>query len=347
MEDENLRESHRQPGAEDDVAPLLHLAGPRPRLPEERVEPIRTAAREVFRRQARRTARRRQLGWAVGVGVAASLLLTVGLVVREPAGRDSRQPVAIFEVRSGEVSATDAMGRPSGPGAVLAGMVVTTGAGGRAAVRLPSGPAVRIDAESSVRFDSSRSLTLERGALYVDSGAAHPVDSGLEIATVLGSVRDVGTQFEARLLTGAERDPASASLRIRVREGKVLVTRGGEEHQAHAGGELVLQADGGLQQSEVAIYGPGWDWVQHAAPALAIEGASLADFLRWVSRETGLRWRFAGPRAGEAPEDIILHGSIDGLTAEEALAVVLPGCGYRHRRSGDQLWLESAERPGT
>jgi hypothetical protein len=343
MDDENLNESHPQSGAEDDVAPLLHLAGPRPRLPEERVAPIRTAAREVFRRQARRMARRRRIGWAVGAGLAASLLLTVGLVVRGPAGRHSQQPVAIFEVRSGAVAATDTMGRPARLQTVLAGTVVTTGAGGRAAVRLPSGPAVRIDAESSVRFDSSRAMTLERGALYVDSGAARPRDSGIEIATALGSVRDVGTQFEARLL----QEPVSASLRIRVREGKVLVTHGSEEHQARAGGELLLHANGSLQRKEVAIYGSGWDWVQHVAPALAIEGVSLADFLRWVSRETGLRWRFAEPRAGKAPEDIILHGSIDGLTAEEALTVVLPGCGYRHRLRGDQLWLESAAKPGT
>jgi hypothetical protein len=159
-------------------------------------------------------------------------------------------------------------------------------------------------------------------------------------------VRDIGTQFEARLLASAGSDPAPAALRIRVREGKVLVAHGGQEHQAQTGGELVLHSNGSLQRAEVALYGPGWDWVQHAAPALAIEGASLADFLRWVSRETGLQWRLAEPRAGKAPEDIILHGSIAGLTAEEALAVVLPGCGYRHRRSGDQLWLESANRTG-
>lgn len=345
MEDDNRSESHPQADAKDDVAPLLHLAGPRPRLPEERVAAIRAAAREVFRRQARRTSRR-SLGFAVGAGLAASLLLTAGLLLRRPAGRDSQEPVGSFEVRSGEVVVTDATGRPSGPDALPAGTVVTTGDAGHAAVRLPSGPAVRIDTRSSVRFDSARAVTLERGALYVDSGAARRLDGGLEVATSLGTVRDVGTQFEARLLTSADRDPASASLRIRVREGKVLVSRDGTEHQADAGGELVLHANGSLQRAEVATYGAGWDWVQRAAPALAIEGASLADFLRWVSRETGLRWRLAERRPGQSPEDIILHGSIEGLTAEEALDVVLPGCGYRHRRSGDQLWLESAEGPG-
>lgn len=333
MDDETRADTDRPPAAEDDVAPLLRVAGRRPRLPEAEVAPLRAAAREVFRRQARRTARRRHLGWTVGAGLAASLLVAVGLTLREPAGPSSFAPIAMFEMRIGEVSVTDGAGKPSASRSLPAGSVISTGDNGRAAMRLPAGASVRIDVGSAVRFDSSRLVTLERGAVYVDSGAAAAPAKGIEIATAFGSVRDVGTQFEARLLPGG--------LRVRVREGRVLVGRGGGEiQQARAGGELVLRPDGSFQIAEIPVYGTGWDWVQRAAPALAIEGASLADFLAWVSRETGLRWRLAEPGTGRPPEEIILHGSIEGLTAEEALAVVLPSCGYRHRQVGDQLWIE-------
>jgi hypothetical protein len=337
--------------AGDDVAPLLHLAGRRPRLPEDEVAPLRAAAREVFRRQAERTARRRRLGWAAGAGLAAGLaavlLLVVGPVLRRAAAPGSSQPVATLEMRIGEVALSGVAGVPSGTRTLLAGAVVTTAENGRAAVRLPAGVSVRIDGSSSVRLDSAETLTLERGALYTDSGSSTP-SQGIEVATAFGSVRDVGTQFEVRLLAGrgGPSGPGAGALRVRVREGKVLVDHAGTVHQALAGSELVVQANGSFQRAAVPVFGPGWDWVQRAAPALAIEGASLADFLAWVSRETGLRWRLAGPGAGRPPEEIVLHGSIEGLTAEEALAVVLPGCGYRHRRVGGELWLEGVGRSG-
>jgi ferric-dicitrate binding protein FerR (iron transport regulator) len=329
--EKNRSHASPEPSGQDDLASLLQLAGRRPNLPEARVAPIRAAAREAFRRQARRTASRRRLAWMAGAGLAAGLLLVAGLTFLDPVRSGSRLPVATFEMRTGDVVVTG-----GGPEAreVSAGSVITTGQGGRAALRLPAGASLRIDAGTSLRFDSPRALTLERGTVYVDSGASPQGGRGLEVVTALGSVRDVGTQFEARLL------PAD-TLRVRVREGTILLARGGEVHQAGAGGELIVEAGGGLRRAAVPVSGPGWEWVQRTAPALAIEGVSLARFLDWVSRETGLRWRLAEPGAGQPPEEIILHGSIAGLTPEEALAVVLPGCGYRHRIEGESLWLES------
>jgi hypothetical protein len=333
MDDEHRADP--QPAGDDDVAPLLHLAGRRPRLPEEEVAPLRAQAREVFRRQARRTAMKRRLGWTAAAGLAAAgLLLVIGPIFRRLSLPSSSEAVATFELRTGEVTVSDADGQ-----ALFAGAVIETGDNGRVALRLPAGGSVRIDGGSTVRFDSPRTLTLGRGAVYADSGAAATPARGIEIATVFGSIRDVGTQFEVRLL------PEAKALRVRVREGKVLVDQAGEIRQAGTGAELILEADGGFQSAVIPVYGADWDWVQRAAPALAIEGASLADFLAWVSRETGLRWRLAEPGAGKPPEEVILHGSIEGLTAEESLAVVLPSCGYRHRRVGGELWLEWGPSP--
>jgi hypothetical protein len=83
--------------------------------------------------------------------------------------------------------------------------------------------------------------------------------------------------------------------------------------------------------------------VQRTAPPFTIENANLAQFLDWVSRETGLRWHLATP--GDDPEKVILHGSIEGLTAEEALSVVLPGSGYRYRIAEGEIRLVDSSPP--
>jgi len=340
MDDEDRIEPERP---EDEVAALLDAAGPRPRLPEDEVAPIRAAAREAFQRQARRTARRRRLVWAVGGSLAASLLVTIGLTLRPlrpSAAPGAGRPVATVELTGGDVAVLDAEGRPAASRTVLSGAVLRTGGSGRAAVRLPGGTSVRIDAGSAVRLDSPRLVSLERGAVYVDAGPAGRPGQEVEIATPLGSVRHVGTQFETRLLPRS--GPGGPALRVRVREGAVLVEQADETLQVRAGGELLLEAGSRPERAEISVHGPGWDWIQRTAPPFEIEGARLVDFLDWASREAGLPWRLAGPRAGSTPEDVILHGSIEGLTAEEALAVVLPSSGYRHRRAGDEIVIERA-----
>lgn len=343
MHDEEQPPDHRPDAAEaaDDVATLLDFAGRRPRLPAEEIEPIRAAVREAFRLQKRRAARRSRAVWAIGGSLGAGVLVALGLTLSPWATPESGQPVAAIEALLGDAVVSGDSGQPALPRTIYAGAVLRTGNGGRAAVRFPAGPSVRIDAGSAVRFDSSRLATLEHGAVYVDAGPAALPGHEIEIATPLGSVRHVGTQFEARLLTG--RDSGAAALRVRVREGTVLVSHEGKNQEVGAGGELVVRETGPPQRTEISVYGPEWEWIQRAARPFEIEGVRLADFLDWVSREIGMPWKLGAHRAGSSPQEVILHGSIEGLTAEEALSVVLTSCGYRSRRTAGQLWIESAE----
>jgi hypothetical protein len=326
-------------GQEEDVRALLHLAGRRPRLPEPEVAPVRAAARAAWRRQVRATAARRRRAWSAAAA-AAGLLVVAGLAVLRQQAASPAAPVATLEVEMGAVEVGGPAASGAAAGQLLPGTVIRTGERGRAAVRLAGGPSLRIDGGSQVRLDAPRGVTLEAGAVYVDSrrdaGAAGPI----EIATRLGAVREVGTQFEVRLLAPGE---PGAALRVRVREGAVLVRAGAAVHEARAGGELLLSADGTTRRAAMPGHGPDWAWVEQTAPPLELDGASLATFLAWAGRETGLRWRFVGPHPHAAPEDVVLHGSIEGLTPEEALAVVLPGAGLRHRRVGGELWLEASE----
>jgi hypothetical protein len=253
--------------------------------------------------------------------------------------------VASLEHRSGAVTLL----LPAGEGAetaLPAGTVVVAGADGSAALRLAAGAAVRVDAGSRLRLTTARSLALERGAVYVDSGgaggAARPIAPGLEVVTPLGRVTDVGTQFEVRL-TGE--GAAATGLRLRVREGEARLAVETATHPAAAGEEIALDVAGRVARGSVAPDDAGWRWAAAAAPALPIEGQTLAAFLDRATRELGLSWRLVEPLPGEDPARVVLHGSGEGLTPEEALEVVLAGSALRGERVGAELRVSAAPAP--
>jgi hypothetical protein len=242
-----------------------------------------------------------------------------------------------------------AVGQELPPGAELeaAGANRTPGGApeGRAALRLAGGAEIRLDGGTRLRLRSAAVLELERGAVYVDSGADSAAErgsgGGLAVRTPAGVVRDVGTQFEVRL--PAAGDPA---LRVRVRSGAVEVDRGGDVYPAAAGTELTVGADGSVTRGAVATHGDPWAWAIGAAPRFAIEGRTLAEFLAWVARETGREIRFADPGLEPAAGGIVLHGTLGEATAEEAPAVVLPGAGLRGRIDGGVLVVTPSNPPG-
>jgi hypothetical protein len=91
--------------------------------------------------------------------------------------------------------------------------------------------------------------------------------SSIEIVTPLASVRDVGTQFEVRLV--------DADTLLRVREGSVWLTHAGGEVKGRAGEQLQVAAGGGLARRAIASADPVWDWVQVMASAPEIDTSVL------------------------------------------------------------------------
>ena len=143
------------------------------------------------------------------------------------------------------------------------------------------------------------------------------------VATPLGTVSELGTQFEVRLV--------AEGLRVRVREGEVALRRLGRTHTADAGVELTVTAAGVVHTAALPAFGAAWEWTQAIAPPFPLEGSSLSEFLAWVSRESGRRVAGSAMAAGEPARATVLHGSLAGLTPEESLAVVLPSCGLGFR----------------
>jgi hypothetical protein len=213
---------------------------------------------------------------------------------------------------------------------ILSGSTVRTGANGYLGLRLASGASVRVDAGTAVEFGSRNVLALERGAIYIDTDDAGPA-AAVEVRTPLATARDIGTRFEVRLVASA--------VRVRVRGGLVRVDQRGAAYDAAPGIELIASA-GILERRTVPLHGPDWDWTLRVSPPFAIEGRTLASFLQWVEREGGWHPRFSDPELERSSSSVVLHGSIDGLTPADALAVVLPTCGLTHRVDGDVLRLQ-------
>jgi hypothetical protein len=150
-----------------------------------------------------------------------------------------------------------------------------------------------------------------------------------------------------------EGSQATGSLRVRVREGTVLLTPdtstgsdSGVTYTARVGEELRLTSEGRMLRGTSPIHGNHWDWVIQAAPLPDVEGESLQSFLSWLGREGGWNVRFADDRVAGLATETVLHGDLSGMTATEAASRVLRSSGLAFSVKGDELVIaERAHEP--
>jgi ferric-dicitrate binding protein FerR (iron transport regulator) len=304
---------------EDDIERILQAAGQRERVPAE----VENAARERLRVEWRaavaehRDRRRMRIGFGMAAGLLAA---AIGAWFTTWQPDRANGPAATIAVALNDVRIQEHWWRgwqPAAAGTELsAGEAVETGANGRAGVRLPGNAYARLDHDTLIRLASTDQLVLERGAVYVDAGQDASSDSDLVVETPTGVVRHVGTQYEVRL-SGQE-------TRLRVREGLVeWRSHDGAITNGRAGEELTVGARGLVRRAESAPYGESWDWIATTTPAVDVEGRPLAEFLAWVGRELGREVVYATPEVSREAETIVVHGSVSGLTPEQALHAVL------------------------
>jgi hypothetical protein len=350
----NARVNAGEHGADSQhIGSLLRLAGPREPVPSDRLRRVRAAVEAEWRDQVRLRARRRALGWslagATGLATAALVLLSVrttgprGVAVTDTPG----VPVATMEVVTGAVQMVSAgqagASRPPGAAPRLAlvgetvreGDAVETTTGGRAAMRLAGGVQVRVDRGTRLRVLSSALFVLDEGAVYVDSSGR----SSIVVRTAVGQVRDIGTAFEVRLL-------GDGALRVRVRDGRVQLTQSRQSFDAGRGEELTLDGSGRVGRRAVPVSGAEWAWAATVAKPFDLEGQSLRAFLDWISGDNGWELRFADAATERKSATTIVHGSIRGLTPEEALAAVLPTVGVEHELDSGVLRIRSSNGVG-
>jgi len=311
-----MSNDRRSQGSTDDTASERELerlfAQAKPRLlpPGLDAEDIRRAVYAEWDAVTRRRVHARRAGFAAAASILIAVALWVGFA---PSSTDSP---AVARVERVEGLIDGAAGEPLVVGSPLAaGGVLATGTG-QIALRLASGGSLRVRAQSRVVLTGADAVELLAGAVYFDSEDARS-GAAFKVTTDLGSMRDVGTQFLARL------DPSAGRLDVGVRDGRVELTRGDETGTAGVGERLIVTEDArSIRRETVATAGADWDWAERVAPRFDIDGRTVGDFLAWFAAQTGRNVVFGSPAAERIAQGTVLSGSID-LAPLQKLSAVL------------------------
>lgn len=278
---------------------LFSHAEPRLAPPEKDAEEVRRAVFEAWNAATGRRVFVRRAGFAS----AAAILFAVGLWAGfGPRSGETPSPVARVERIDGVVQSADGERLLVGA-AIEAGEIVSSRAGG-VALRLATGGSLRIGTQSRVALRGPDSAELVAGALYFDSEGER--SGAFVVTTELGTVRDVGTQFLARL------DDAAGRFDVGVRDGRVELTS--EIGSAAAGvGErlIVIENAPAIRREQIATYGGDWEWTERLARPFDTDGRTVAELLDWFASQTGRSVEFASPEAEQAARDAVIRGSID------------------------------------
>lgn len=324
-----------QPDPDRSIERLIKLAGVRDMPTREGMERARLAAHESWSRMleerapaARRSWMKPILGFALAAGVAALALV---LWDQRPV---PAAPVLVAHIATLTGDALlqedrrESVARTALP--IRSGSTLTTSEG-RAALTFGDSLSLRIDRQTRLRFDSRDQVTLLAGALYVDSGGINAVPA-LRIGTPAGVVRHVGTQFQVQV--------SGDMTRVRVREGRVLLTRAsGAPTDIASGDELRVSGDDLQWRRGLPSFGAEWEWSAGIAPALEIESRPLAEFLAWMAREHGWQIQYRDETLQHRTLDIRLHGSLDQLDSAAMLERVSLVTGVPLTTREGVLWV--------
>lgn len=324
---------------DQDLERLLKSAGPRERPPADVERAVRAGLHAEWQKMLRANrGRRNRLGaFALAASVA---IAAVGAWIAGTQSAGTPVAVGTLADTAGEVREKAGLlpgWRVMDDGdVVVAGRTLETGADGRAAVALPGGMSLRLDRGTRIALVDASRLRLERGALYLDSGAGRPRTAQLRVETSAGTVRHVGTQYELRLV--------DAGVQLRVREGRVeFRSPAGAVTHGQVGEQLVIFGDGRVERGVAPRHGPSWDWIADAAPNVDIEGMSLARFLTWAGRELGCEVTLAGEIRESDLAAVVVHGSTAGLPPAEALQAVLVTTSFEATVSGGRILVGRRE----
>jgi len=262
--------------------------------------------------------------WHAAAASAAALLLIIGLAVSEHSsnhrgavlGQVARTLDGGMSLHAwGHWSRTLYAGEPIRVADRLS-------ANGPALITLAAGGTLRVASGATIKISALSQVTLEQGLIYVDCPPEPTSCGALSVATRIGVVEHLGTQFEIM--------SDDQWVRVRVREGRVRWTAHSGPLLVGAGTELLATSGGRIAQQPVPTYGRLWLWTAALAPDYPIEGRRLTDFLNWISRELGRPIEFADNRARQSAGQTILHGSIQGEDPLDALAHVLATTSLRY-----------------
>lgn len=313
----NSSENTSRRPQDDRLEELLRQAAPRTRPPAGAERAARAALHAQWRDL---TAQRRRRRYYAPVAAAALVVIALGaaaLILRAPAPAPAPVTVATVEVVVGTVLQQAAGEAATAPLAVAGPLQtdtqITAGTASGLALRWRDGSSVRLDENSGVRLTRAGEVRLDSGRLYVDAGEAVAA-APLVVLTPAGRVRHLGTQYMTAV--------SGAGTTVSVRSGRVRLDGPGAPAEADAGEQLQVDPSGTSRRRAIPTYGDLWQWTQVAAPGFAADGRSVAEFLDWVSRESGRSITFVSPEAERLARQTRLRGRIE-MEPMAALAAIL------------------------
>jgi hypothetical protein len=326
---------------EQSIANILRIAGERPEIPLSVESRVYSRVQQEWRNSTavgnsdrvygevkkswRRVTLSRQLSrWLVPAGVVATAILAFVLL-----STPQPEPAQVVATVSRVVGSGVASQQFSPGSTVKVGDLIATGDAEGLSLRLARNESLRIDANSRVRVDASDRFTLLTGRIYADTGQFVYRDEGLLIDTEFGAVSDVGTQFSVSV--------SAQALGVAVREGRVDVTSTQRSYAARMGERLTLDRAGSAELVRLDPHDPSWAWVTDLTPSFDLAGRSLLDFLKWGARETGRVLQFESDDTRMFAMRTDLHGSVEGLTPDEALGAILATTSVSYRIEADKI----------
>lgn len=288
---------------EDDalVEELLARAAPRPTPAEDVALRAKEALRHEWQHHVRRRVRRRRTAL---FAAAATVVLAVAVAMNTlfvPVPQPVR--VATLEKSFGTIyflGEQAELQRAEGLEALHRGQTIVTGDDAGVGLRWAAGGSLRLGADTEVEFAATDRISLASGRVYYDSLATAEDAATLTIVTPHGEVTHVGTQF----IAASDVD----TLTISVREGRVSIDGHFHDVVAEAGQQLRVSGSRRPVVVNITGFGPEWEWVEATAPIAAMQGKKLYEFLVWVSRETGLEFRFES----DDVERVVRENSVAG-----------------------------------
>lgn len=322
-------ETDREAERERRLQQLFAHVRPRVKPPADDEAEIRRAVLAEWEAVTGRRILRRRAGLAAAAAaVLAALLYVYG---GGPGAPVPAEIVASVERIEGTVTTATGARLALGSG-VLPGTLLAT-SDGQVALRLTSGGSLRVAAGSRVMLASGDEAELAAGMLYFDS-EDRPAGRPLSVSTELGRIRDVGTQFLARL------DEEARTLEVGVRDGRVALMRDGDSDSAGVGERLVAtQEAGAIRREPMAPFGADWEWAERLAPPFETDGRTVAEFLEWFTAQTGRTVTFADLEAERRAAEVV-RGSIDAEPMQK-LAAVLALADLTYSLDGQRIVIRS------
>lgn len=220
-----------------------------------------------------------------GLAIAASVVFAVTVALNLTGAPDvAPTQVATIDASAGSIYVLGEESRLQATGnlaSIAAGQTIVTDGNSVLGLVWNNGGSLRLGADTRVVFASASAIELVSGKIYFDSkdGA-----SELSIATPLGTVQHIGTQFIASVDADA--------LSVSVRDGEVAVDGIYFKDIAEERQRLTLQGSSRAEVLDIRVYGPEWEWIEVAAPKPSFDGKTLIEFLDWVAAETGFAIEF-------------------------------------------------------